>query len=78
MLQKNKYELSIIIPVFNEERYLERLFFDLVKYFNKEFGYSDDINSLVNSDGDSVSKDEGSLKSKFNSKNSRDTKEFKL
>jgi len=36
MHQKNRYELSIIIPVFNEERYLEKLFSELVKYFNKE------------------------------------------
>ena len=36
MPQKKKYELSIVIPVFNEERYLDKLFYDLVKYFNKE------------------------------------------
>ena len=34
MPQKNKINLSIIIPVFNEERYLKTLFFDILKYFN--------------------------------------------
>jgi len=36
MLQKNKYELSIVIPVFNEERYLDKLFSELIKYFNEK------------------------------------------
>ena len=36
MRQKNKLELSIIIPVFNEEPYLEKLFLQLIKYFNNE------------------------------------------
>ncbi len=36
MLPKNKIKLSIVIPVFDEERYLERLFLDIKKYFNDE------------------------------------------
>ena len=36
MPQKNKYELSIVIPVFNEERYLDKLFSELIKYFNEK------------------------------------------
>ncbi|MDC1047187.1 glycosyltransferase family 2 protein [Alphaproteobacteria bacterium] len=43
---KNKYNLSIIIPVFNEEKYLETLFNDLEKYFNYE-----DIEVIVVNDG---------------------------
>ncbi len=35
MLQENNFKLSIIIPVFNEEQYLQRLFQDLIKYFDK-------------------------------------------
>mgnify|MGYP001318541174 FL=1 len=31
---ENKTHLSIVIPVFNEEQYLEKLFKDLIKYFN--------------------------------------------
>ena len=34
MLQENKINLSIVIPVYNEERYLKTLFLDLKKYFN--------------------------------------------
>ena len=36
MPQENKFNLSIIIPVFNEERYLNKLFLDLKQYFNQE------------------------------------------
>ena len=36
MHQENKINLSIIIPVFNEEKYLKNLFLDLKKYFNQE------------------------------------------
>ena len=46
MPQENKYNLSIIIPVFNEENYLEPLFKDLKKYFNYE-----DVEVIVVSDG---------------------------
>jgi glycosyltransferase involved in cell wall biosynthesis len=46
MLQENKINLSIIIPVFNEEKYLNQLFFDLEKYFNQE-----DIEIIVVNDG---------------------------
>jgi glycosyltransferase involved in cell wall biosynthesis len=46
MLQENKINLSIIIPVFNEEQYLNRLFLDLKQYFNKE-----DIEVIVVNDG---------------------------
>ncbi|MDC1060380.1 glycosyltransferase family 2 protein [Alphaproteobacteria bacterium] len=46
MHQENKYNLSIIIPVYNEENYLESLFNDLVKYFNY-----DDVEVIVVNDG---------------------------
>ena len=46
MPQENKINLSIVIPVFNEERYLKKLFFDLKKYFNQE-----DIEVIVVNDG---------------------------
>ena len=46
MLQKNKINLSIVIPVFNEEKYLNKLFFDLKHYFNQE-----DIEVIVVNDG---------------------------
>ena len=36
MLQENKINLSIVIPVYNEEKYLNNLFLDLNKYFNQE------------------------------------------
>ena len=42
MPQENKFNLSIIIPVFNEEQYLDKLFSDLKKYFNQKkkfFGF---------------------------------------
>ena len=35
MLQENNISLSLVIPVFNEEQYIEKLFLDIVKYFNK-------------------------------------------
>jgi len=46
MRQENKINLSIIIPVFNEEQYLSKLFLDLKKYFNQE-----DIEVIVVNDG---------------------------
>jgi len=46
MLPENKVNLSIIIPVYNEEQYLELLFKDIVKYFN----YSE-IEIIVVNDG---------------------------
>jgi len=36
MPQGNNLKLSIVIPVFNEDRYLEKLFKQLKKHFNKE------------------------------------------
>ena len=36
MPQENNTNLSIVIPVFNEELYLTKLFSDLKKYFNQE------------------------------------------
>ncbi len=36
MHQESKLNLSIVIPVYNEEQYLPRLFEDLIKYFNKK------------------------------------------
>ena len=46
MPQENKTNLSIIIPVFNEERYLKKLFLGLMLYFNQE-----DIEVIVVNDG---------------------------
>ena len=46
MLQENSINLSIIIPVFNEEQYLTNLFLDLKRYFNQE-----DIEIIVVNDG---------------------------
>jgi len=46
MLQENKINLSIVIPVFNEEQYLNKLFLDLKYYFNQE-----DIEVIVVNDG---------------------------
>ena len=46
MPQENKFNLSIVIPVFNEEQYLIKLFLDLNKYFNQE-----DIEVIVVNDG---------------------------
>ena len=46
MPQGNKLNLSILIPVFNEERYLEKLFDQLKKFFNK-----DDIEIIIIDDG---------------------------
>ena len=46
MHQENNINLSIIIPVFNEEQYLTRLFLDLKSYFNQE-----DIEVIVVNDG---------------------------
>ena len=46
MPQENKINLSIVIPVFNEERYINKLFLDLKKYFNQE-----DIEVIVVNDG---------------------------
>jgi len=36
MHQENKINLSIVIPIYNEEKYLNNLFLDLKKYFNQE------------------------------------------
>tara|TARA_B100001250_G_scaffold322384_1_gene285611 strand:+ start:119 stop:1153 length:1035 start_codon:yes stop_codon:yes gene_type:complete len=46
MPQENKINLSIIIPVFNEEQYLNKLFLDLKQYFNQE-----NIEVIVVNDG---------------------------
>ena len=46
MHQENKINLSIIIPVFNEEKYLNKLFIDLKQYFNEV-----DIEVIVINDG---------------------------
>ena len=48
MPQENRINLSIIIPVFNEEQYLTKLFLDLKQYFNQE-----DIEVIVVNDGSS-------------------------
>ena len=36
MLQENKIKLSIIIPVYNEQKFLVKLFQDIIKYFNNK------------------------------------------
>jgi glycosyltransferase involved in cell wall biosynthesis len=46
MLQENKINLSIVIPVFNEEQYVNKLFLDLKYYFNQV-----DIEVIVVNDG---------------------------
>ena len=46
MPQESKYNLSIIIPVYNEEKYLEPLFKDLEIYFN-----NNDVEVIVVNDG---------------------------
>jgi len=53
MHQENKYNLSIIIPIYNEENYLEPLFKDLEKYFN----YKDVEVIAVNDGSDDNSND---------------------
>ena len=46
MPQENRINLSIVIPVFNEEKYLKELFSDLKKYFNQE-----DVEVIAVNDG---------------------------
>ena len=46
MHQENKINLSIVIPVYNEEKYLNKLFLDLKKYFNQE-----DVEVIAVNDG---------------------------
>ena len=46
MHQENRINLSIIIPVFNEDKYLNKLFLDIKQYFNQE-----DIEVIVVNDG---------------------------
>ena len=46
MRRENKYNLAIIIPVYNEEKYLELLFRDIEKHFNY-----DDVEVIVVNDG---------------------------
>ena len=46
MPQENKINLSIVIPLFNEEQYINKLFLNLKKYFNQE-----DIEVIVVNDG---------------------------
>ena len=36
MPQENSINLSIVIPVYNEELYIEKLFADIIKYFNNK------------------------------------------
>ena len=36
MHQESKIKLSVIIPVYNEDKYLEKLFNELIKFFNNE------------------------------------------
>jgi len=46
MHQENKVNLSIVIPIFNEDKYINKLFLDIKKYFNQE-----DIEVIVVNDG---------------------------
>ena len=46
MHHENKINLSIIIPVVNEEQFLNKLFLDLKKYFNQ-----DDVEVIIVNDG---------------------------
>jgi glycosyltransferase involved in cell wall biosynthesis len=46
MHQENKVNLSIVIPIFNEDKYINELFLDIKKYFNQE-----DIEVIVVNDG---------------------------
>ena len=46
MHQENKINLSIVIPVYNEDKYLNTLFLDLKKYFNQE-----EVEVIVVNDG---------------------------
>ena len=56
MPQENRIQLSIIIPVFNEENFLDKLFKELVQYFNNEDteviiiddGSTDSSNKIIN------------------------------
>ena len=36
MPQENNINLSIVIPVYNEDQYLETLFDEILKFFNRE------------------------------------------
>ena len=36
MLQENEKKLSIIVPVFNEKNFINKLFNELILYFNNE------------------------------------------
>ncbi len=46
MPQENNINLSIVIPVFNEEKYLYKLFLDLKHYFNQK-----DVEVIIVNDG---------------------------
>tara|TARA_B100000575_G_scaffold125967_1_gene100495 strand:- start:232 stop:1263 length:1032 start_codon:yes stop_codon:yes gene_type:complete len=56
MPQENRIQLSIIIPVFNEENFLDKLFKELVQWFNNEDteviiiddGSTDSSNKIIN------------------------------
>ena len=56
MPQENKIQLSIIIPVFNEENFLNKLFNELTQYFNNkdteviiiDDGSTDSSNKIIN------------------------------
>ena len=55
MLQENKVELSIIIPFYNEEIFLKKLFEQLTLYFNNnktevifiDDGSTDESNKII-------------------------------
>ena len=69
MPQENKINLSIVIPVFNEEPYLNKIFSDLEKYFNQE-----NIEVIVVNDGS----DDGSHNLLENLKNNSYKFKYKL
>ena len=62
MPQENNLNLSIIIPVYNEEKYLNKLFLDLKQHFNQE-----DIEVIVVNDGSTDDSHRLLLKLKKNS-----------
>ena len=64
MLQENKIILSIVIPVYNEELYLEKLYKDLILYFNY-----DNVEIIFVNDGSSDSSKNILENQKKNNKN---------
>ena len=68
MPQENKFILSIVIPIFNEEKYIDKLFYDIKRYFNEI-----DIEIIVINDG-STDNSLNILNKKVNEEHSYDLK----